>query len=116
MEKLTVLIVDDIKMSRIILRKNLISIGFLSENIYECSNGEEALSFLGENQSVDVVISDLMMPGIGGLDLIERVRERKASGPAILIASAEEKFEIIKNLLELEHQILDQKCLRLATL
>lgn len=45
-------------------------------NIVAVTNGEEALRVLAdEQQTVDVVVSDIMMPGIDGLELTRRIKE-----------------------------------------
>ena len=45
-------------------------------NVVTVTNGEEALRVLAdEQQTVDVVVSDIMMPGIDGLELTRRIKE-----------------------------------------
>ena len=45
-------------------------------NIVAVTNGEEALRVLAdEQQTVDVVVSDIMMPGIDGMELTRRIKE-----------------------------------------
>ncbi len=48
------------------------------------SSGIEALHRM-EEETPDVVISDITMPGINGLDLLERIKVRFVSTPVILI-------------------------------
>jgi response regulator RpfG family c-di-GMP phosphodiesterase len=67
-----VLIVDDDKALRTILSVMLTQSAFVCRT---AASGEEALPLL-ENQPTDVVISDLRMPGISGMDLLIEVRER----------------------------------------
>lgn len=43
--------------------------------VAEAASGEEACSWL-QNNSVDVVVTDLSMPGIGGLTAVERIHAR----------------------------------------
>ena len=67
-----VLIVDDDPALRTILSVMLTQSAFVCRT---AASGEEALRLL-ENQPTDVVISDLRMPGISGMDLLVEVRER----------------------------------------
>ena len=66
-----VLIVDDDLALRTILSVMLTQSAFVCRT---AASGEEALRLL-ENQPTDVVISDLRMPGISGMDLLVEVRE-----------------------------------------
>jgi response regulator RpfG family c-di-GMP phosphodiesterase len=67
-----VLIVDDDPALRTILSVMLTQSAFLCRT---AASGEEALRLL-EIQPADVVISDLRMPGISGMDLLIEVHER----------------------------------------
>jgi len=51
-----------------------------------CRCGEEALQLM-EQQSFDLVITDLKMPGIDGLQVIKEINEHFATVPVILITS-----------------------------
>jgi len=66
-----VLIVDDEKLSRDIISKTLSR--YLGCEVYMASNGDDAFSFLRSND-FDLMIADLIMPGVTGLELIRRVR------------------------------------------
>ncbi len=39
-------------------------------------DGEQAIAMLEEHPDVDLVITDVMMPNVGGLEMVERVRQR----------------------------------------
>ena len=39
-------------------------------------DGEEAMALLEEHPGVDLIITDVMMPNVGGLEMLERVRQR----------------------------------------
>jgi signal transduction histidine kinase/DNA-binding response OmpR family regulator len=61
-------------------------------------NGEEALDLLGRDRRINLVVSDIMMPGMDGKELLARMRkeERYAGLPFIFLtarASEEEKIE-----------------------
>lgn len=72
--KSTVLVVDD----NADMRRYVSSILRDYYRIEEACNGEEALNRLGST-SVDIIISDLMMPGIDGIELSRRVKENFAT-------------------------------------
>src|SRR5579862_7041822 len=66
-----VLVVDDEKVIREILSDFLTMEGYVVRTV---ENGESALTEL-ERRSYNLVISDLKMPGMGGLELLERISE-----------------------------------------
>ncbi len=66
-----VLVVDDEAPARNVLALVLAQIGLRCE---KAANGEQALRILEEKQT-DVVISDLQMPGISGMELLAKVRQ-----------------------------------------
>lgn len=67
-----ILIVDDDKVSLVMLQKHLLRQGY---NVNCAASGPEALSQL-ENQMVDVVISDFVMPEMDGLQLMLAAKEK----------------------------------------
>ena len=81
----TVLIVDDSKLARIVLKK---AIGALKPEWepHEAANGDEALSAL-RRAHFDVVIVDYNMPGLDGLALAEEVRSFEAKVPIALVTA-----------------------------
>ena len=69
----TVLIVEDEKLIRQGLRKMIQRSGVPVEVIMECNNGETALEILKE-QSIDVMFTDIRMPKMDGIELVEPCR------------------------------------------
>jgi DNA-binding response OmpR family regulator len=67
----TVLLVDDEDHILAFIRIKLRLGGY---NVLSTGNGSEALDIL-KSQHVDIAVVDLLMPGVGGLELIERMRE-----------------------------------------
>src|SRR6204780_5674005 len=67
-----VLLVDDDPQVRRALRTTLTSAGYV---VVEARTGEEALEEVQAGGPVDMILMDLKMPGIGGLEAGRRVRQ-----------------------------------------
>ena len=63
------------------------------------SNGESAFSIISENQ-VDIIISDIKMPGMSGLELAEAISNMEIHAKIILITGFHE-FELAKNAIKI---------------
>jgi len=72
-----VLVVDDEALNRRVFRRHLTDAGC---DLLEASDGREALSLLdnGQGADVDVIVLDLLMPGMGGQDFLEQFRANPA--------------------------------------
>lgn len=68
--KNSILITDDDKNTREGMAKTL-SASYVT---YTAANGIEALDILEKNEDIDIVLTDLMMPGMDGIELLEKVR------------------------------------------
>jgi CheY-like chemotaxis protein len=70
MSKTSILIVDDEKTICNSLSR------YLSDDYitHTAHNGQEALDVLRDNQNIKIILSDIMMPVMDGIDLIEKVR------------------------------------------
>ncbi len=81
MDPLRVLIVDDEEelVSALVERLNLR--GFEAQGV---TAGTEALDFLGQNPC-DVVLLDVKMPGLGGLEVIRRIKDMKPRLEVVLL-------------------------------
>ena len=79
----TILIVDDEKNYPPILSAVLEDVGF---ETLTANSGQEALNVL-ENAHVDLVLTDMKMPGMDGIELLERIKERDAELPIIMMTA-----------------------------
>ncbi len=76
-----ILVVDDDSAFRIG------TVAMLEDNGFEVStaaNGEEAKQRIADRQ-FDLVLSDLVMPGVNGIDLLQHIKERYPSTPVMMI-------------------------------
>lgn len=83
-KKPNILIVEDEKDIRVYLRSELSS----DFNITSCKNGKEALTFILKNE-VDLVISDVMMPEMDGIELCKAIKKNSNTYyiPVILLTA-----------------------------
>lgn len=68
-----VLLVDDIKTNFFLLTEIMVRLGFSRLNISTADDGFEALALLRDN-NFDLVITDLEMPRVNGMDLIKEIK------------------------------------------
>ncbi len=67
-----ILIVDDSATARMFIERCLAVAGLGSATVATAANGVEALAHL-RSQPCDLMISDLIMPDMGGMDLMRRI-------------------------------------------
>lgn len=77
----TVLVVDDDPIFRLALEAHVIQIGF---NSIIAASGAEALEIHAQQQ-VDLIITDLLMPGMSGIELISNILKQNKNIPIIVI-------------------------------
>jgi CheY-like chemotaxis protein len=80
-----------------------------SYEVISASSGEEAHAILSQ-RTIDVVLLDLMMPGMGGFELATRIRanERLKAMPLFILTSRELRFEERKHLSQHAEKILSK--------
>ena len=77
----SILIVDDDKLTCETLKRALSE----EYTVYSASNGQDALDIIEKGEPVDVVLSDLMMTGLTGLDILGRINAIHDKPVVILI-------------------------------
>ena len=89
-----ILIVDDETVNRIVLKAYLKDTNYV---ISEAASGEQALSYL-ENNDVDLVVLDIMMPGLSGYQVCEVIRQKQSSRdlPVIFASAKSQKEDFIR--------------------
>ncbi|MFH1740725.1 MAG: sigma-54 dependent transcriptional regulator [bacterium] len=78
-----ILVVDDDANQRSLLETFLSSQGF---DIVTASSGEQALDIL-DSQDIRLMISDVRMPGISGLETLRKAREKHSTLPVLLVTA-----------------------------
>jgi len=83
-----VLIVDDSFSMRSVIKKIIAMSGFRMDGCFEAGNGREGLDVL-EREWVDVIISDINMPEMGGLEMLRKLKEHRVfqNIPVIVVST-----------------------------
>lgn len=89
-----ILVVDDEKEIRDLLEINLINEGF---NVFKADCGEEALRIL-ERQDINLMVLDVMMPEMDGLEVCRKVRE-KYNIPILMLSAKVEDMDRIQGIM-----------------
>jgi adenylate cyclase len=89
-----ILAVDDLQENRELVARNLSRIGHI---VITAASGEEALRAL-EQSDVDVVLLDLLMPGMDGHEVLRRIKEHPEwrATPVIVISGSQDMDGIIE--------------------
>ena len=86
-----------------LLRPHILYLEGKGYRVTPVSNGPDALDLIAE-ETFDLVLLDEMMPGMDGLEVLERIQRERAGLPVIMITKSEEE-----NLMNeaLGHRIVD---------
>jgi len=90
MEK--ILIVDDEKEIRDLVEIYLKSEGY---NTIKASDGEEALEIIERDRDIDLIVLDIMMPNISGIEVCLKIREERELPIIMLSAKSEDMDKIL---------------------
>ncbi len=89
-----VLVVDDEEPIRKLVEYNLAQAGY---DVTVAENGSVALEMVHQ-QRYDLLILDLMLPGIGGMELCKRLRQEQAKIPIIMLTARGEEIDRVLGL------------------
>ena len=85
MDAQTILVVEDEILIRFILADSLRDIGF---QVLEAGDGDEGLQILNSGQVIDLIVTDVRMPGeVDGMELTRRSKSL-APGRPVIVCSA----------------------------
>src|ERR1700730_7663477 len=91
-----ILVVDDLADNRAILLRRFQRHGFA---VVEADSGMKALELI-ESQDFDLVLLDVMMPGINGNETLRRIRTLKSPSmlPVVMVTAKTESENIVESL------------------
>jgi two-component system response regulator PilR (NtrC family) len=77
----TMLLIDDDSS----VRRMLVQLFGDTHECHTADRAEQALEFL-ELEKYDVVVTDISMPGLGGVEILKRIKQRHSDTPVIVIS------------------------------
>ncbi len=90
----TILIVDDVAVMRLRLRSQLEEAGYW---VLEAEDGEKALELIGKDPHIDMIITDVSMPVMDGLELIRILRlELNRVHIPIIVCTARGEISVVR--------------------
>jgi len=88
-KELKVLYVEDEKVVREATSMILLN---LFQDIILCEDGEQGYdTFIKNQDSIDLIITDIMMPKLNGIDMIDKIRDINKDVPVIIFSAYEDK-------------------------
>ncbi|MGN8645921.1 response regulator transcription factor [Gracilibacillus sp. HCP3S3_G5_1] len=99
MDKKVILIVDDEPRSRQGIKKTIERTYPDHYEVLTAANAEEAINRINQ-EKIHVLITDIRMPEVTGLELLKKLKE-KAKDPVVIVISAYSEFEYAHEALEL---------------
>lgn len=81
---MNILIVDD-ESSQIWILDDILKDKFKAVSFFEAENGHQALEIIENEKNLDMVISDIQMPKLSGIELLKRVKKLRPNLPILLI-------------------------------
>lgn len=94
---LDILIVDDSAAIRKILQRVLRQTDMPIGNVYEAGDGKEALAML-QAQSIGLILSDINMPNMNGLELLSAVKTNEAwkNLPIVMVSTEGSQAKVLE--------------------
>lgn len=96
MMKLNILIVEDHELTRFGLKTTFEGVDYVGE-IFEAESAEKAIEIFDTN-SINVIIMDLGLPGMNGIEATQKIRSRKKDVKIIMLTSHNDEKEVISSL------------------
>lgn len=92
--EVSILVVDDIPLNIMLIEKMLKKFGF---EIRKANNGLQALESIAERQP-QLVLLDIMMPGMSGYETLEKIRETKTKEelPVVMLSALSANDDVSK--------------------
>ena len=91
---MTVLVVDDSSVMRMVIIKELKKLGSIGDDIQEAADGAEAVKMAAEN-SYALILMDWNMPNMLGIDAVKAIRASGNKTPIIMVTTEGERSNVV---------------------
>ena len=88
----TILVVDDAKSNHLFIEEVLKGLNFNYKAIH-AYNGKEAVDIFHHKQKVDLVLMDIRMPLMNGIDATKEIRKMQVEVPIIVLTAYVENYD-----------------------
>ena len=88
-----ILVVDD---SDIIRKQVCNLVSGLGYTVLDAIDGSKALDMVKSGEDIDLIISDYNMPGLNGIELVQKVRQEKFGNRTVIMLTTEAGTELKK--------------------
>lgn len=95
-EEIKVLYVDDEEQLLLLVKNHLTAEGFTVETV---NSGEDAFEILGK-KTFDVILLDIRMPRISGIDVLKHIQQKKIKSRVVMLTAVDDlsvALESVKN-------------------
>lgn len=89
-----ILIVEDELDLQNVLKKRLMAEHY---SVDVCDNGQDAIDFI-DMTSYDVIVLDIMLPGLNGLEILQKMRKQNNQTPVLLLTAKDSVEDRVKGL------------------
>ena len=89
-----ILIVDDSEFSRKVVAKILVEEGY--NVVGEASNATEAVEILNSNQGIHIILIDIIMPDVNGIELARRIHKSFEDTSIVMMSSLSQDHIVIE--------------------
>jgi two-component system chemotaxis response regulator CheY len=86
-----ILIVDDSSMIRLVVSKAAKKAGY---DVIEASNGKEGLEQLIKNNNISLILSDINMPVMNGIEMVSEIKKTENKFIPIVMLTTEDTLEL----------------------
>ena len=93
----TILVVEDDATVRQLIVRALAGMGYA---VHDASDGEDALTMIRDGLKIDLVISDVVMPGLSGIKLTRALQEVVPTPPIVLMSGYPQELTELQDLLD----------------
>lgn len=94
MKKSNILIVEDHELTRFGLKTTFDGVDFV-ETVFEAEYAQKAIDIVNNNQ-VDLIIMDLGLPNLNGIDATKKIRAKNKDIKVIILTSHDDEKEVLE--------------------